>query len=631
MTQAAIQADLPGALPARGFDEAERLVRFGGPPDAFLAELLLAQCRFAGAAGGAVLRRAEGGPGVECLQSVPPGAAGRDPEEEAAPPWLREVAGVVGGAGGWPREAASFPLESGDGLYGEDGQRHAVVLPLGAFASLDAVAAFVLEGCDADEAHHACRRLAFTLSMLTLYEARQALGAREADLRGLALATGTLAALNRQGRFGSAGLAFCNEVASRFEAERVSFGVVRGRYVKLRAMSQTEHVHRKMAAVQAIEAAMEECLDQDTEVQHPAAPEEPVVARAAAELARRESCDAVISLPLRRAGEAEAVVTLERASRGLDAAEASFLRLACELCGPRLLEMEAADRWVGARAAASVRRGLALFVGPTHTWAKAAAIGLLAALAVVTLVDVPFRVDAPFELQAVTRRQVPAPFEGYLATVAVRAGDVVQAGDVLGELDTSELQLERARQQAERLTHQKEADEARREGKTVDVQIAEARAAEAQVQVELNDHQIAQATLRAPVAGSVISDDLQQKLFSPVKRGELLFEVARLGQQRAEMRVSDEDIPWVREGQTGSLAPASTPGDPVGFRVGRIEPIAEVVDGENVFRVRLELLESRPWFRPGVAGVAKIDVGKGSILWVYTREAVNFVRLKLWL
>ena len=625
------------AGPGDAAREAERLVRFSGPPDAFLLQLLAAQCRFAGADAGAVLRVGENGE-LSCLASVP--APGHDPADAdadgagGAGGWLGEVGGFLAehaGGGRGPAGARSFPLLQSDGLYDPSARRHAVVVPTGGFASLNAVAAFHLADASREEAEAVARRLAYTLALLTLYETRQALHARESELRGLALATGTLAALNRTARFGSAGLAFCNELASRFEAERVSVGVIRGRYVKLRAMSQTEHVHRKMAVVQAIEAAMEECLDQDVEVQHPAAPEEPVVARAAAELARREKCDAVLSLPLRRGGEPEAVVTLERTGRPLDAAEATFLRLACELCGPRLLEMEAADRWFGARAAASVRRGLSLAVGPTHTWAKAAALALLAAVLAVTLIEVPFRVDAPFELQAVTRRQVPAPFEGYLASVAVAGGDRVEAGEVLGELDTSELQLERARTEAERLTHQKEADEARREGKTVDVQIAEARAEEAQVQVELLGHQIAQATLRAPVAGSVISEDLQQKLFSPVKRGELLFEVARLGRQRAEMRVLDEDIPWIREGMTGSLAPASAPGDPVPFTVERVDPIAEVVNGENVFRVRLTLDERRSWFRPGVAGVAKVDVGRESILWVYTREAVNFVRLKLWL
>lgn len=655
-------SELPSSIHAGSTDTTlavERLVHYAGPPEAFLAELLSAQCQLAGAAAGAVLRRSENS--LECLVQLPenPGSAVAGPtatmlqtayaademlgeadstaaessgggDAQSTPAWLRET-------GRWllahPDLAGPevLPLQDPDAAWDATARRNAIVLPLNPYTRLDGMACFFLSDASPEQAADACKRLLLTLAVLSLYETRQLLQARSSEVQGLALATSTLGVLNLESRFGSAGLGFCNELSSRFDAERVSFGVVRGRYVRLRSMSHTENVQRKMAVVQAIESAMEECLDQDIEVQHPAAPEEPVIARAAAELARRETCDVVISLPIRRDGEPEAVVTLEKVGRPLSPAEVTFLRLACELCGPRLLEMEAADRWLGARAAESVRRGLRVALGPTHTWAKAAALALLVSALVVTLVEVPFRVDAPFELQAVTRRQVPAPFEGFLASAAVRSGDRVEAGSVLGELDTSELQLQRARLEAERLTHQKEADEARREGQTVDVQIAEAMASEAQVEIDLLTHQIGQATLRAPVGGSVISEDLSQKVFTPVQRGELLFEVARLGQQRAEMRVSDKDIPWISEGMTGSLAPASAPGDPVAFRVDQVEPIAEVVDGENVFRVRLELLETRDWFRPGVAGVAKVDVGRGSILWVYTREAIDFVRLRLWL
>ena len=268
-----------------GASDVERLARFSGPPDAFLLELMGAQCRLAGASAGAVLRRGEDG--LVCLASVPAAAApagavaGMDAgaadrahaqaqAQAEAPGWLREASRRLLGGGQPPAEPETFPLQEGDGLYDPAARRHAIVIPLREFASLDGYELFHLDDASPEEAAAACRRLVFTLSMLTLYEARQALAARESELRGLSVATATLAALNRQGRFGSAGLAFCNEVASRFDAERVSVGVVRGRYVKLRSMSQTEHVHRKMAVVQAIEAAMEECLDQDVEVQHPA-------------------------------------------------------------------------------------------------------------------------------------------------------------------------------------------------------------------------------------------------------------------------------------------------------------------------------------------------------------------------
>ena len=63
-------------------------------------------------------------------------------------------------------------------------------------------------------------------------------------------------------KFTSAAMAFCNEVASQWQCERVSIGFLKERYVQLKAMSHTESFNRKMQVVQDIESAMEECLDQ---------------------------------------------------------------------------------------------------------------------------------------------------------------------------------------------------------------------------------------------------------------------------------------------------------------------------------------------------------------------------------
>ena len=65
-------------------------------------------------------------------------------------------------------------------------------------------------------------------------------------------------------------MAFCNEIAAQWQCERVSLGFLKGRYVQLKAMSHTEDFSRKMKVVQDIESAMEECLDQDTEILVPA-------------------------------------------------------------------------------------------------------------------------------------------------------------------------------------------------------------------------------------------------------------------------------------------------------------------------------------------------------------------------
>src|SRR6185312_16277088 len=89
------------------------------------------------------------------------------------------------------------------------------------------------------------------------------------ELERLKTAFETLAAVNAPAKFVAAAMALCNELASRFKAERVGVGFLKGRYVRLRALSHTEKITRHMQLVQDIEASMEECLDQDVEIIFP--------------------------------------------------------------------------------------------------------------------------------------------------------------------------------------------------------------------------------------------------------------------------------------------------------------------------------------------------------------------------
>ncbi|MEM7576863.1 MAG: HlyD family efflux transporter periplasmic adaptor subunit [Planctomycetota bacterium] len=634
----------------------DRLVRFDGPPDQFLRELLIVQCRFADVPAGAVLRLTQapalvdGSESPEAPENSEPPAT---PEPTAVrvevlaaqpaispndtpPLWLAHaVEALKQATREQPTLPASMivpvPIAQPDGMYGQAAREHLILLPTAGLTSLDGVEAFVVPTGDPQQIQQARQRLELSLALLTLYEMRRTLNQRDADLEGLATATRALTAANHQSKFRAVSLAFCNEIASRFGAERVSVGILEGKYVKLRAMSQTEHVNRKMAVVQRLEAAMEECLDQDVEVYVPASSEAGFVNRAHDALAQDQRMKAVCSLPLRRDGEPVAVITVEKTEgQAVVPGEMDFLRMACDLAGPRLLERHERDRWFGARWAAGSRAALAAFVGPQHTWAKAAAVGLLVAAALLTFVKIPYRIDAPFAFEAVTQRAVPAPFDGFLAEALAEPGDEVAAQQALGALETDELRFELAERRADVATYRKQADLARREGNAVDVQIAQAQADEAQARIDLLEYRLEQATLRSPIAGRVVVGDLRQQVGAPVRRGDVLFEVAPLDQQRAEMLVADADITEVAEGMTGTLAAASEPGDPIGFTIETIHPIAEVIDGGNVFRLKLRLDASREWLRPGIEGVANIDVGQRAAGWVWTRDARNWLRLKLW-
>ena len=124
--------------------------------------------------------------------------------------------------------------------------------------------------------------------------------------------------------------------------------------------------------------------------------------------------------------------------------------------------------------------------------------------------------------------------------------------------------------------------------------------------------------------------DLESQIGSPVKTGEVLFEVARPGSLRAELSVPEDLIADVTEGMKGELAAATHPDRKVGFVVERINPVAEVVSQRNVFKVRVRLAETADWMRPGMEGLAKVHIDERAYGWIWTRRLVNWVRMKLW-
>jgi len=403
--------------------------------------------------------------------------------------------------------------------------------------------------------------------------------------------------------------------------------------VKVGALSHTEKFTRKMELVAAIESAMEECADQDAEVVYPVAEESTVVNRAAGELSARERQAAVLSLPLRHGDNVVGVVTIERpADRPFEPEQIEALRLTCDLCTARLADLERRDRWIGARLATSVREAGSWIVGPTHTWAKLAAVVVAGVLLFAVLGRGTYRVEAPMVIEAVQRQAITAPLDGYLLRAPGRIGDEVTADQtVLAELDTAQLKLQRAEAQAEHRRHMKQAQVARRESKISEEQIALAEAERLAAQIDLLDWKIERATIRSPIDGVIVQGDLSKQIGGPVETGQQLFEVAPLDRLRVKLAVAEDRVVDLAPGQSGRLAAASHPGRRLAFEIERIDPMAQVVDQRNVFEVQGRLRATQPWLRPGMEGLAKVDVGEASYAWLWTRDLVNWIRMKLWL
>ncbi|MHC4715395.1 MAG: HlyD family efflux transporter periplasmic adaptor subunit [Planctomycetota bacterium] len=618
----------------------DRLSRFEGPPEQFLVNLLAVQCHLSSAGAAAMLRPGpEGQP--EVVSVFPP-----LPADSTAPVWLAHAAQLCGqvAQGG---ATAIQPLQEPDSLYGQPADRHLVMIPLTRGQAIRGVAVYVIDARTPGELTAARERLELSISLLSLYEMRLAMQRRSVDLRRLRVAMDTLSAVNETDRFAGSGMALCNELASRWQCERVSLGFLKGRYVHLKALSHTEKFSRKMVLVQDVESAMEECLDQDVEVVHPAAVDATYVSRATAELAVKHGPAAIASLPVRRGGEPVGVLMVERtAETPMTAEELETLRLTVDLCTPRLVDLYESDRWIGARVAKGLRKGFAALLGPKHTWWKVAAVAIFLAVLVLIFGRGEYRADASFVFQATQRQRVPAPFDGFIETVHVEPDDEVVEGEtVLATLETADLDLQLGQANAELVKFQKQADLAQNERKHAEAQIARAEAARVLEQIRQIEDRIGKARIVASMSGTIVAGDLKRQINAPVKKGDILFEIAPLADLRAELSVPEDQIADVRDGKrpvkpgsdelepasSGELASTTWPGRKIPFVVERITPIADVVDQKNVFKVRVRLDRREVWMRPGLTGVAKIDCGRRSYAFLVSRRFVNWLRMKLWM
>lgn len=521
----------------------------------------------------------------------------------------------------------------------------------GVIGQSEVVAVFLVNAASAEDMRRLRRRIELAQTMMEPFIARQTIAAFQQRMDRVNDAVESLDAINEQRKFRAAAMAFCNDLASRYQADRVSIGLLEGRYVKAKAMSHAEKFNRRTRVVRDLESAMEECVDQDLEVIHPRESQAFYVARAAEHLAKQHGPSCVVSVPLRRSmtGEehseqASGAVVLERpADRPFTRDEVETIRLGCEFSTARLLDLYERDKWFGAKLAGSTRRSLGWALGPKHTIAKLIAVLVLAAILAMIFVKGPDRVDASFTIEPVQRRVAPAPFAGKLMRVLVEVDDKVEKDQPLAELETADLFLRRANAVADRQKSLGEADLALRDGKTADRRLALLNARKAEEQIKLLDYEISQATVKAPIAGVVIQGDLRKHVGKPLEVGETMFEVAPLDKLRATLAVSEDRIADLEsrikaseDEPDGELVSVSHPGVFIPFKIERVHPVAEVVEQENVFKVRVRLMLDKARLpegfamKPGTSGLAKIDVGERSYGALWTRGFVNWVRMKLW-
>lgn len=443
--------------------------------------------------------------------------------------------------------------------------------------------------------------------------------------------------------FDGSAMALCNELATRAGAARVSLGWLKGRNIRVKALSHTEKFDKKQELITQIEKAMEECFDQEQVVEYdPDGRRSDNVSRSAAELSRHTGGNIVVSLPLRRREDIVGVVTMEfLPKQTVNPNTVAGLTIAVDLLAPQLYDRHENDRWLIVKAAKSARHVGEMAIGKKHMLAKLVIALVIATACFVTFYRPMYRVTAPFQFAAIRPWTASAPFQGQLKEIKVRPGDRVSKGQELVIFNTNELEKERNRYAAQEDEAKQAAQEAREAGKLAAAAQAESRAIQSRQQKELWDLRISRATVVAEIDGEVLKGDWMDKKNMVLQEGELLMTIADPTLLEAELQVAERDIQEVKltlethqaagRPLPGELATTTFPRDKYRFEVKRIVLAGTAEEGNNIFRVYGELKEIPPGkWAPGMQGSALIEIEQRRLIWIWTHRVWDYLTLKTW-
>jgi len=422
------------------------------------------------------------------------------------------------------------------------------------------------------------------------------------------------------------------ELATAVDCDLVALGFSSTRRVKVAALSHSAEFGRQMNLVRSVAAAMEEAVDQESAVVFPAGEGADYrVTLDHEELSRLLEGASILTIPLLCENKPIGALMFERAhGRAFDQDTVDLCDAVAAVAGPILEQKRRDDRLILFKVWDSLATQVKRLFGAEFLGRKIAFGATVLLVAIFSFLEDTYRVAAPAKIEGHVQRVIVAPFDGYIATQAARAGDRVRQGAVLATLDNRDLILEHVRWTTTRSQRLAEYDQMVAAHDRPGINIVKAQIEQADAHIALLAEQLKRTELVAAFDGLVVSGDLSQSIGAAVSRGEELFEIAPLDSYRVTLEVDETQVLQIEPGQTGRLKVAALLDETLPYTITQVTPITESRDGRNFFRVEAELTDSNARLRPGMEGIAKTDAGTRLVIRNWTEDLLNWLRLKLW-
>jgi multidrug efflux pump subunit AcrA (membrane-fusion protein) len=271
-------------------------------------------------------------------------------------------------------------------------------------------------------------------------------------------------------------------------------------------------------------------------------------------------------------------------------------------------------------------------------------IGVSLAILIVLLLPYPYQTGGPFVVLPGTRRDVHCEIDGgRVSEVHVREGDVVAEGQPLAQIDRREYEKNLHVTQASLDDTEAKLAFGRKQLAMLDnppddetIRALEAEVRRLQTLVADYEKELELTTLRAPIAGRVVTPMIDQAIGFYLRKGDLFATIEHGEMVLIEIRVPEEDAPMVKIGARVKVGAWAYPDETFYGTVKEIAPIAATpvvsptVERFNAVRVVAELPNPEQRFKTQITGFAKIKTELVPVWLVFTRPVIRWFQVQFW-
>ncbi|MGB0715730.1 MAG: efflux RND transporter periplasmic adaptor subunit [Phycisphaerae bacterium] len=428
-----------------------------------------------------------------------------------------------------------------------------------------------------------------------------------------------------------------NELRNKLACEQVILGMVKHARVNIISISGLDEVKKQSPGVVCMTGAFEECLDAGMPIVQTqrggwAGDEEKRNYRLHGKWHGIANGDAVASVPLFSGDEIVAVLGLRfRRDHDFEAERLDDIRKRVEPYAASLRLAMRARRNLAGHCIDAARETVGYVMEP-NAWGRkiAAATAIMASLWVgFGSMDHEIGVDAA--ITAAESRHIANPIDAILLTAPKVEGDPVKAGEVLAQFDQRDLLQEREQLQAELAVADINTDIARASDSPYEVTLAESKAKLVRTKLDIVNRRIEQATVVSPIDGIIVSGDLRRRIGGVLQRGEPLYEIAPMDRWTLELKIPDSVSDEVEAQLDGEFASFARPDQLHGFRISRVKQSARPLDARNVFIAEADIRSNEDWIKPGMEGIAKVNIGQRRVWWIFFHKAIDYLRVNFWI